>query len=73
MNDKATSLVSICKKMVEGGLEGCKIGWLKKKGVFVQRVGEKSSTPASSAGEYVCVVTDKGQEVVSPDVTVIVK
>ena len=65
--------VSICKKMMEGGLEDCKIAWVKKEGVFVRRVGEKGSTPVSSAGEYVCVVMDNGHEVVSPEVTVRVK
>ena len=71
--DVDPSNVSICKKLVEGGLGMCKIAWVNPKGVFTRRVGEKTSTPVSSAGVWVCVVVDQGEEVVSPGVIVRVK
>lgn len=63
--------VQICK-LVDGKLNNCKkVSYKKKKQTYTSKIAKKST--ASTAGEYVCVVTLDGKKSVSDPVTVSVK
>ena len=64
--------VKICK-LVDGERKFCKKATYKSSS-FRLRLGDKKSTHSSAAGEWICIVTDKGKEYISePSVTVTVK
>ena len=63
----------ICQ-LIEGELKNCKKTKYKKNTKqFSAKLGSRKGTPASAAGQWVCVVTVDGKEVVGGEMEVSVK